>query len=324
VVAVVGTNASGKSELAVELAKVFDGEIVSADSRQVYRDLDIGTGKLTEHEMQGVPHHLLDVADAMTERFSLADYQQLAYEVIDDIQRRGRLPLLAGGTGLYVRAIVEGYELVAAPPNLQRRAELEGLNAQQLSSLLAEYDPLAANGIDPRNRRRIIRAIEILEQGVDYPLIPSKTPRYDALQLGVTWPPAVLRVRIEARLARRLREGMVEEVTKLMERGISVETLESLGLEYRHIARMLTGRYRDEEELFEKLGTAIYRFSRRQLSWFRKDDSIIWLDTGADYLSEAIDIVQIFLSGGRAQIRTERPRHRPDGPSSECRFGLSP
>jgi tRNA dimethylallyltransferase len=301
-IAVVGTNASGKSDLAVALAKAFDGEVVSADSRQVYRGLDIGTGKLTEPEMQGVPHHLVDVADVRTTRFSLADFQRLAYDAIDDIRHRGRVPFLVGGTGLYVRAIVEGYRLVAAVPDLRRRAELEVLSADELSSLLAAYDQTVASGVDPRNRRRVIRAIEIIEQGADYPLVHANAPRYDALQLGITWPPAVLRTRIEARLARRMREGMVEEVAGLMEHGVSLETLNSLGLEYRHVARLLTGEYRDEQELFDKLRTAIYRFSRRQLSWFRRDASIVWLDTGDDYLAAATRLVHDFLSGRTAAV----------------------
>jgi tRNA dimethylallyltransferase len=296
VVAIVGTNASGKSELAVTLAKVFEGEVVSADSRQVYRDLDIGTGKLTESEMRGVPHHLIDVADVDTTRFSLADFQRLAYRAIDDIQHRGRVPFLAGGTGLYVRAIVEGYQLVAAAPDLQRRAALERLSAEELFGLLATYDKSVADGVDPRNRRRIIRAIEILEQGVDYPLMPSNAPRYRVLQLGITWPPTVLRERIEARLARRMREGMVAEVAGLLARGVPLATLDSLGLEYRHVARLLTGDYRDEQELFDKLRTAIYRFSRRQLSWFRKDETIVWLDTERDFAAEAVSLVRDFLS----------------------------
>ena len=295
-VAVVGTNASGKSGLGVDLALALDGEVVSADSRQVYRGLDIGTGKLSAAEMRGVPHHLIDVADLAGHYFSLADYQRLAYAAIDGILERGRLPLLVGGTGLYVRAIVEGYQLVAAPPDYRRRDQLESLPATELWPLLASYDPAAAQRLDPRNTRRIIRAIEIVERGADFPHSFANEPRYQTLQLGVTWPPDVLRSRIEERLARRIDEGMIDEATRLMERGVPVEVMDSLGLEYRHLARLLTGGYRDRDELFEKLRTAIYRFSRRQMSWFRKEKSIIWLDTRADYRAEAVELVTNFRS----------------------------
>jgi tRNA dimethylallyltransferase len=297
IVAIVGTNASGKSELAVSLAESFDGEVVSADSRQVYRRLDIGTGKLDERERRGIPHHLIDVAEVTETRFSLADFQRLAYTAIDSILRRDRLPLLVGGTGLYVRAIVEGYQLVAAVPDLRRRAELEAMEIADLHRLFTQYNPSAAATIDPRNKRRVIRAIEIEEQGIKYPDNPSRSPRYRALQLGLTWPPEVLRQRITVRLQRRVEAGMIKEVEDLIAAGVPMEILDSLGLEYRHISRFLTGGYGSEEEFLEKLETAIYRFSRRQLSWFRKDESIVWLDTSQDYVSEARKLVAGFITG---------------------------
>jgi tRNA dimethylallyltransferase len=296
-VAVVGTNASGKSALGVALAKIFDGEIVSADSRQVYRGLDIGTGKLDAQEMRGVVHHLIDVLDPTERRFSLAEYQRLAYDVIDDVRRRGRLPILVGGTGLYVRAVVEGYNLAEAPPDLGRRAQLETLPAADLWQLLASYDKSASEKIDPRNARRIIRAIEIIERGVEYPHTFANEPRYRTLQLGLTWPPDLLRARIDARLRNRLEVGMVEEAENLMARGLTAELMDSLGLEYRHLAKLVTGEYQDTEELFEKLRTAIYRFSRRQMSWFRKDESIIWLDAQRNYVDEAATLIEEFLQG---------------------------
>lgn len=296
IVAIVGTNASGKSELALSLAEAFNGEVVSADSRQVYRGLDLGTGKLTNDEMRGIPHHLIDVAEVTETRFSLADFQRLAYEAIDSIAGRGHVPLLVGGTGLYVRAVVEGYQLVPAAPDLGRRAELEAMDNPDLHRLFAQYNPSAAATIDPRNKRRVIRAIEIEEQGVKYPDNPARSPRYRALQLGLTWPPDLIRQRIRARLKKRIDEGMLQEVERLIAAGVPLDVLDSLGLEYRHITRFLTGGYGSEEELLDKLETAIYRFSRRQLSWFKKDESIVWLDTNQDYVAQARRLVDAFIA----------------------------
>ncbi|GAA5182882.1 tRNA (adenosine(37)-N6)-dimethylallyltransferase MiaA [Rugosimonospora acidiphila] len=300
-VAIIGTNASGKSSLGVTLAKTFGGEVVSADSRQIYRGLDIGTGKLSAEEMQRVPHHLIDVADVSEQFFSLAEYQAMAYRSIDDILERHRLPIMVGGTGLYVRAIVEGYRFETAPPDYERRRRLETMESAELWSTLAGYDAEVAARFDPRNKRRIIRAIEIIEHRGSYPDEIRNVAQFDFLQLGITWPPEVLRSRIEQRLTTRLEEGMVDEARRLMDRGVSAEIMDSLGLEYRYLARLLAGEYKDETEFFEDLSRAIYRFSRRQMSWFRKETSIVWLDTSGDYVSEAIDRVTAFL--GRPDLQ---------------------
>ncbi|GIH20329.1 tRNA dimethylallyltransferase 2 [Rugosimonospora africana] len=298
-----GTNASGKSSLGVTLAKTFDGEIVSADSRQIYRGLDIGTGKLSADEMSGVPHHLIDVADVSEQFFSLAEYQEMAYRAIDDIVVRHRPPFMVGGTGLYVRAIVEGYRFEAAPPDYERRRQLEAMEPAELWSTLAGYDAPVAGRFDPRNKRRIIRAIEIIEHRGSYPEEIRNEPRFEFLQLGLTWPPDVLRERIEKRLALRLDEGMVDEARRLMDRGVTPEIMESLGLEYRHLAKLILGGYQDESEFFENLSRAIYRFSRRQMSWFTKQSAIVWLDTSGDYVAEATERVAAFLDRDSPQSR---------------------
>ncbi len=290
-----GTNASGKSSLGVTLAKAFDGEIVSADSRQIYRGLDIGTGKLTPDEMAGVPHHLIDVADVSEQFFSLAEYQEMAYRAIDDIVARHRAPFMVGGTGLYVRAIVEGYRFETAPPDYERRRQLEAMEPAELWATLAAYDAPVAGRFDPRNKRRIIRAIEIIEHRGSYPGQIRNEPRFEFLQLGLTWPPEVLRKRIEDRLARRLDEGMVDEARRLMDRGVTPEIMDSLGLEYRYLAKLILGGYPDRNEFFEDLSRAIYRFSRRQMSWFSKQGAIVWLDTSGDYVAEATERVAAFL-----------------------------
>lgn len=293
-VAIVGTNASGKSALGVAVAKRFGGEVISADSRQVYRGLDIGTGKLTSEEMQGIPHHLIDVMD-LDRRYSLADFQGSAYRLIGEITARGRLPIIVGGTGLYVRSVVEGYQLTSAQPDLALRDRLERLTNDELHQRLTELAPDAAETIDPRNRRRIIRAVEIGEQGFAFSTSHVNAPQYQFCQLGLTWPRDVLRERIKARLRQRLDEGMIQEVEKLMSAGVSAERLEGLGLEYRFVARYLQGGYASEDELFEELGRAIYRFAMRQLGWFRRDKSIIWLDHAQDYREQAFGLVASFV-----------------------------
>lgn len=292
--AIVGTNASGKSALGVAVALRFSGEIISADSRQVYRGLNIGTGKLTGDEMQGIRHHLIDVMD-LGRRYSVADFQGSAYRIIDEIAARGKLPIMVGGTGLYVRSVVDGYQLTRAQPDLALRDRLERLTNDELHHLLNELAPDAAGAIDPRNRRRIIRAVEIREQGFPYSTSHANAPKYKFCQLGLTWPRDVLRERIQSRLRKRLDEGMVQEVRKLLSEGVSFERLEALGLEYRYVARFLQGGYASEEELFDELSRAIYRFAMRQLAWFRRDKSIIWLDHSEDYKDQAFALIESFI-----------------------------
>ena len=296
-VAIIGTNASGKSDVAIHLAKKFQGEIVSADSRQVYRGLPLCSGKVPLRDRAGVPHHLLDIVD-VGQPFSLAHYQRLAYEAIDSVIARGKLPFLVGGTGLYVQAVVDGYELVDAPPDANLRAELNAKSTVELAEMLQALNPETASRIELHNKRRMIRALEIHFGGFAYSTTRQKKPRYQTLQLGVTWPPAMLAERIAARLKARLSAGMVEEVRQLADQGVSHQTIDELGLEYRHILRYLQGTYRTENELYENLRLAIRQFARRQLAWFRRDSRIIWLDTTGDYFHEAEARVREWLASG--------------------------
>ena len=293
-VAIVGTNASGKSALGVAVAVRFGGEIISADSRQVYRGLDIGTGKLTRDEMQGIRHHLIDVMDLGT-RYSVADFQKSAYRLIDEITDRGKLPIIVGGTGLYVRSVVEGYQLTRARPDLALRDRLEQLTNDELHHRLTELAPDAAKAIDPRNRRRIIRAVEISEQGFPLKTSHVNAPQYKFCQLGLTWPRDVLRERIKSRLRTRLDKGMVQEVRNLLSEGVPFPRLEALGLEYRSVARFLQGEYASEEDLFNELSRDIYRFAMRQLAWFRRDKSIVWLDHSSNYKQQAFELIESFI-----------------------------
>ena len=298
-IVIAGTNASGKSGLGVELALRYGGEVVSADSRQVVRGLDLGSGKITPEEMRGVRHHLIDVCDA-GDFFSMADFQRMAYEAIDDILARGKPPFLVGGTGLYVESVADGYELSNRMPDLAYRAELEKRSTEELYAMLVEAVPGVE--VERRNRNRVMRLLEKLHDGDD--VVPGRNPRYETLRLGVTWDREVLRRRIDERLDRRLNEGMVEEVRGLLQRGVSETFLLKLGLEYRFITRYLKGEIASLEEMRTLLSTAIKQFAKRQMTWLRRDGAIHWLDMTADPVGEACALIDAFLAGEKAQAET--------------------
>lgn len=292
-VVILGPTACGKSGLGVTLAKKYGGEIVSADSRQVYRGLDLGTGKIMPDEMEGVPHHLLDVAEP-GEQYSVARFQQEAYAALDGIVDRGRLPFLVGGTGLYLRSVAEGYVFHEAPPDPGLRAELEALPTEALRQRLldagVELDVDAWN-----NRPRLVRLTEKLQSGGDPHAEAERGPRYEVLTLGVAYPREVVCQRIDKRLVARLDAGMAEEVHALRSQGVSDDFLYGLGLEYRYILRHLTGEL-TREELIDELGKAIKRFAKRQVSWFKKDKDVHWLDMSADPIAEATGLIDAFLA----------------------------
>ncbi len=285
-----GTNASGKSSLGVDLAARFNGEIVSADSRQVFRRLDLGSGKITPEEMKGVPHHLLDVRSPV-EFFSMADFQRLAYEAIEGILSRGKTPFLVGGTGLYVDAVADGYELSDQAPDHSLRAHLETFDTPALYEMLKQQLP--DTDIDPRNRHRVMRALERLAADDYHPT--GKSPRYTLLKLGVTWPREILKQRIDERLEKRLQAGMINEVKAMLDDGVSEEFLVKLGLEYKYLTWYLTGKM-DYEQMKDELGKAIKRFAKRQMTWFRRDPRIVWLDMSADPVAQASALITDFLA----------------------------
>ena len=290
VVAVVGTNASGKSALGIALAKKYDAEIISADSRQVFRGLDLGSGKVTPEETQGVPHHLIDVREP-NEFFSMADFQRMAYQAIDDIRGRGRLPMIVGGTGLYVDSVLDGYLLSDKEPDLAYRAELEKLTTPQLYDMLLELKPDVQ--VEKNNRNRVMRIIERIHDGDD--ATPCKQARFESLRLGVSWPREVLGRRIDERLERRLEQGMIEEVQRLMDEGATTEFLLGLGLEYRFITQYLIGEIPDRQVMLDKLAIAIKQFAKRQMTWFRRNPEIVWLDMSGDAFDQACTAVDAFL-----------------------------
>ena len=296
-IVVEGTNASGKSHLGVRIAKALDGEIVSADSRQVFRGLDLGSGKITPEEMDGVPHHLIDVAEP-GDFFSMADFQRLAYDAVEDILARGKQPLLVGGTGLYVDAVADGYCLSSRMPDLKYRAELEKLSTPELYDLLMRTLP--GWEVDRNNRNRVMR---VLEKHHDGDLEKTgKVPRYRVLRLGVTWEREKLKDRIDERLEKRLSEGMVDEVRGLLDRGVPEAFLEGLGLEYRYLTRYLNGGMPDYDQMKTELSLAIKRFARRQMTWFRRHGDVVWLNMENDPFAEAMQAIRSFQS-------------RPDSPA---------
>ena len=292
-IVIAGTNASGKSGLGIELALRFNAEIVSADSRQVFKGLDLGSGKVTEEEMKGVPHFLLDVAEPGV-FFSLKDYQELAYKAIDDIILRGRIPFLVGGTGLYVNSIVDGYELTDAPVDEDLRKKVEAMTRDELEELLRSKLKELPETLDLNNKRRMERAAEKVL--MDKPLNLESKKKYNTLVLGVTWERQKLYKRIEERLDRRLDQGMIEEVAGLMEKGVSDEFLYKLGLEYRYIMMYLRGRFASKDEFRNKLFMEIRHLAKEQMTWFRKRKDIIWIDMEKDPVNEAGKLINDFLS----------------------------
>ena len=290
-ITVVGTTASGKSSLGIDLALHYKSEIVSADSRQVYKHLDLGTGKVTAEEMALVPHHLIDILP-LNAPFSMAEFQTLAYEAIDGISARGMLPFMVGGTGLYTRSVVEGYTLVDVAPNEELRAELSLKSREELIEMLRGYG-MPEPTIET-SERRMIRMIEKCAAGISGEA--ESSPRYDVLQLGLTFDRETLYRRIAERLELRIAQGMIEEVEGVLRLGATPEFLEKLGLEYRYTYRYLAGMYSSKQEYRDELYKEICHFAKRQGTWFKKEKNIVWLDSSGDYLSESVRLIDEFLN----------------------------
>lgn len=274
IIAVVGPTASGKSALAVEIARLVGGEIISADSRQVYTGLDIGTGKVTKREMRGVPHHLLDVANPKR-TMSVVQYERLATRAIQDILKRGKVPIICGGTGQYVDAVLTNASFPEVPPNASLRRELEKLSAEKLFEKLKKLDSARAETIDAKNPRRLIRAVEIATALGSVPARTPATERYNTLYIGLTLPKEALAERIHTRLIARMRRGMVAEARRLHEQGLLWKRMDSLGLEYRFLAQFLQKKI-TRNEMFELLEIAIRQYSKRQMVWFKRNKNIKW------------------------------------------------
>ncbi len=299
-IAIVGPTAVGKTRLAVRLGEGLGAEIISADSRQIYRGLDIGTAKASAEERRRVPHHLIDVVDP-DDKFTLALYQEMAYAAIDDVHARGLVPLLVGGTGLYVQAVIEGWGIPHVEPNeglraeLYRQAEEEGMEA--LHARLQKVDPVAAKRIDIRNVRRVVRALEVyLETGTPISELQcKKPPPYRILQMGLTMEREELYRCIDRRVDRMIEAGLVEEVRGLVARGYDYDLPAMSGLGYRQIGRYLRGEV-GLEEAVRLIKHDTRRFVRQQYNWFRLDDEQIhWFDALNDPYPAIKESIVAFL-----------------------------
>lgn len=289
VIAVVGPTATGKSALGIALAAALGGEVVNTDSMQLYRGMDIGTAKLTPAERGGVPHHLLDIWD-VTETASVAEYQRLARAAVDGLRAAGRVPVLVGGSGLYVRAVLDRLDFPSTDPGARAalEAELAAVGPGALHQRLATLDPAAAAAILPSNGRRIVRALEVisLTGGPFTATLPSPEPHYAAVQIGLGLDPATLDGRIDARVDRMWAAGLISEVRALEKVGLRDGFTASRALGYAQALRQLDGEL-SEAEARTATQQATRRFVRRQRSWFRRDPRVHWLDASSTDLTEA-------------------------------------
>ncbi len=302
VIVIVGTNASGKSSLAVRLAKKYNGEVISADSRQVYKGLDIATGKITKKEMDGVAHHLLDVADPC-KRYSASDFARDGKEAMREIYHNGKIPIVAGGTGFYIQALLEPDTLPHIPPNLPLRRELENLSPEALLERLYEIDSSRAQDIEnkneEKNKRRLIRAIEIASYREESSHNTTEYDEYspfsdmEVLWIGLEWDKEKLEERIRERTIQRMEEGMVEEAQRLYDSGLSYERMRELGLEYTHLADYLENKI-TKEELVERIIIADRQYAKRQRTWFKRNKDIHWFTQ--ENIAEVDVLVSNFLS----------------------------
>jgi tRNA dimethylallyltransferase len=275
-IVVVGPNASGKSEIAVKIAKLVNGEVISADSRQVYKGMNIGSGKITKNEMAGIPHHLLDVANPRA-IFTVTRYRKLAIKAMEKIQKSGKVPILCGGTGFYVQSIIDGIVIPEVKPNWELRKVLEKKSALELFSMLKRLDPRRASTIESKNPRRLIRAIEIVKTTKKpVPEITRQPLPYKILILGVKKNEKDLKKLIKKRTEKRLKSGMVAETQKLRKSGLSWKKLESFGLEYRATAQYLQKKI-SRLEMIDSINKEDWQYAKRQIMWFKRNKHICWI-----------------------------------------------
>lgn len=283
IIVILGPTASGKSDVAIKLAQKFNGEIISADSRQIYQGMDIGTGKVTKEEQKMAVHHMLDIVNPNDE-FNISHFKKLAEKAIEDILKRGKLPIICGGTGFWIKSIVDNVQLPEVKPDKKLRNTLSNKTTEKLFDMLKKLDPERAGNIDAKNKVRLIRAIEICKKlgTVPKPRTMNQELRtgFEFLQIGIDVPKEVLNEKIKKRLGQRFSIGMIEEVQNLNNPpaggGVSWERLEYFGLEYRWIARYLQEKI-SLDEMMQKLYFDIIHYAKRQMTWFKKDTRIIWL-----------------------------------------------
>ncbi len=333
VIVIVGPTASGKSDLGIKVARKFNGEIISADSRQVYRGMDIGTGKVSKDKIkklritnyalktntqsvirnkpirqyysEGIRHHLIDIANPKTQ-FTADDFKKLGQKAINDILSREKIPIIVGGTGFYIDVLLSRMSVAGVPPNLKLRKRFDKLSAEHLFKMLKKLDPQRAKTIDPKNKRRLVRALEIiLTTGEPVPFFAKASkskPKYSIFWLGLR--PNNLEKRIKSRLDKRLRQGMVREVKNLHRQGVSWKRLDDFGLEYRWISRWLrksrkqrTQKSFSNSQELENLLRDIIRYSKRQMTWFKRNKEINWLAPSKveEVRKESEKLLQSFL-----------------------------
>jgi tRNA dimethylallyltransferase len=312
IIVIMGPTASGKSDVAIKLAQKFNGEIISADSRQIYRGLNIGSGKVpgawsVEHGAwisEKIPHYLIDVAQPM-EDFNISHFKTLANEAIEKILAKGKIPIICGGTGFWIDAVVSDINLPEVPPNFELRKKLEKQSLEELFEELQKLDPERASSVDKKNKYRLVRALEIIEKLGSVPSLQdtkkqAENPKYEFLQIGILTERETLNEKIKKRLESRFGEptstrrndhsstrggGMIKEVEDLHAKGVSFEWMEKIGLEYRWISRFLQEKF-SPEEMKEKLYFDIIHYAKRQMTWFRKNKEIIWLKNYEDIEKE--------------------------------------
>jgi tRNA dimethylallyltransferase len=301
IIVILGQTSTGKSDFAVEIAKMINGEIISADSRQVYKDMDLGTGKITKKEMRGIPHYLLDIVSPK-KTFSVSDFQKEALKKIKEIEKKGKVPIICGGTGFYIDSITNGIIFPEVPQNKKLREQLSKKSAKQLFEILKKLDKTRAQNIDKNNSVRLIRAIEIAKALGKVPILKSNKnsmdtnsamaefvsmPKFEILKIGLTLPPEILKERIKTRLLTRIKKGMIKEVENLHKNGVPWKRMNELGLEYRHVSNYLKNiatqpsprlRRAKKDEMIERLNTEIWHFAKRQKTWFKRDPNTIWID----------------------------------------------
>jgi tRNA dimethylallyltransferase len=303
VLVIVGPTSSGKTSLAINLAKQFSGEVISADSRQVYRGIDLCSGKVTVEEMDKIPHHLLDVADP-SHTYTVSDFVRDAGTAVTTITEKNKLPILAGGTFFYIDTFLGRLSAPAVPPNPILRAELETKSLNELTSILNTLDPVRSEAIDQKNPRRLIRAIEIATELGHVPKTVQTNP-YDTLTIGIQVPTDTLRHNIHVRLHERLQAGMVAEVERLLASGVSHDRLEALGLESRYISRFLRGQL-PYQVAIQELEIKIQQFAKRQKTWLKRDQTITWI-APEDIHTAATTIESFMKSNGHSFRNTTAP-----------------
>jgi tRNA dimethylallyltransferase len=281
VVAIIGPTSAGKSDLSVEIAKIFNGEIISADSRQVYKGLNIGTGKITKKEMRGVPHHLLDITSPSGKIFNATKFKKLAERKILEIDARGRLPILVGGTGFWIDAVMFNKDFPEVAPDLKLRKRLEDLSAEKLLAMLQKLDPERAKSIDWKNKRRVIRAIEIARGAKNSRKeeIGNRERQFEItpLFIGLDLPTEKLYENIDKRLAGWIKKGILKEIQNLHKKDVSWKRLEEFGLEYKYLSLHLRGKLKKEEALLRS-SYDLKHYAKRQRTWFKRNKEINWFD----------------------------------------------